>query len=655
MLQIEKYFNFIDEALTKANIPPESISDFRQKLDAIDKRYKDPNLYLSTVSDFSSGKSTIINTLIGQKLLKTAILATTAVPTYIRNHSGDGVIITVKTAENKFYNLNEENGRAEFELYSGVKLPSDTGDIISTVTTDDAFQKSSDPFVHNPIDEIHISVPYSSGVENLCIIDTPGVNPGTRSAAHHAEKTQRILSDVADAAIILFPADQAYTHSFEKFLDNNAQAFMNDGIFVITMMDRVEEEEREEVYQVVRRNLTQHFRLDNPLILTCSAGRVGKDPYWTEQFGQFRTSLYGHLRQNRDKIIEQKLSKLLRELLDAINVEIADQNRLLEERIAILRENAVPNLKKLLDDMYDDSKDKLTKRMAAFDAELNGMSKRVEDSIRAQIQIDLNGLKTRSDVEKYAKNNLSQTIEAKCENYKTTAGRCTDDLNTAAQDVSKEMLNTLDSYYGRIGKITLENRTDEATLNFGQMIDTRSKTSVASDFGSKIDTVTMFAGAGIAAVVFASLGPIGWIAGGVAALVGGDRLFVDSSKKKVTEAVFPKIPGIVSDVRKETKNKVDSYFQSLTSSLIEQKLKWLEQYSTVYNELDRTLKAQMKEITDQLNVNTGISRLSKAYISEITGEQPDESEEETPQSEDLTDARQKMVNLLRTRFADAGK
>ena len=64
------------------NIPSDKKGLFSRALQRIKERTKDPNIYLGIVGEFSSGKSTLINALIGADLCVTkAIEGTTKVIT----------------------------------------------------------------------------------------------------------------------------------------------------------------------------------------------------------------------------------------------------------------------------------------------------------------------------------------------------------------------------------------------------------------------------------------------------------------------------------------------------------------------------------------------------------------------------------------------
>lgn len=255
LFDFNKYIGFVDSILPEINLSPHKRQELTALCNKVVDRYNDPTLYLSILSGFSAGKSTMINKLIGSDLLKTARQATTSVPTYIRHSSGSEAIISVHTVNGESYDLSENEQLEAFECLIGEKLPGERFGIISMLTTDELYVQQKNNVIFDLVDAVTVNVPY--GLENLCIIDTPGVNPGADNTLFHAERTKYILREKADCVIILFPGYQSYTRDFQEFLYENAREFLNDAVFVVTQMDVIDEEERKEVLQETKANLEQ--------------------------------------------------------------------------------------------------------------------------------------------------------------------------------------------------------------------------------------------------------------------------------------------------------------------------------------------------------------------------------------------------------------
>ena len=71
------------------------LKEINSKIERCRSKMDDGKLYLALVGEFSSGKSTFINALLGFRLLKEAVMPTTACATYIQSK---GKILTMNVS-----------------------------------------------------------------------------------------------------------------------------------------------------------------------------------------------------------------------------------------------------------------------------------------------------------------------------------------------------------------------------------------------------------------------------------------------------------------------------------------------------------------------------------------------------------------------------
>lgn len=603
---IETMGSIIDEL----SIDEKKIAEFREQYLKISLRSRDTNFYLSTIGDFSSGKSTLINTIIKRKLLKVAHAATTAVPTYIYKGKSNYVVVNVKCDNGKKYNLTSETDAREFEEKFGIRLPQQIDERISLLTVDKELSSK--------IEAVNIELPDDELANGLCIIDTPGINPGADFAEKHVEITKHILNEIADAIIILFPADQAYTQSFEKFLKDNAEYFMKDAIFVVTMMDRVDEEERDDVIRFVKINLRNNFHLKDPQVLSCSAMLSGKDPYWTSRFREFEKSLMDRLAQNRQRIVTERLIKLSNELLNSIQSEILNQKTGFENRLKVLQSHSVPNLISVLADSKSAAMARLSEIKSTHDAAIKSESTDLEDKIMCKVNSGLNACDTRSGVTKYVNDSLASDIEEACEDIYAASAQHTQRLNKALSSAISGMIKKLKKYYGEIGSVLPERSSLSTSEHQAVIADKLTGLSgIIGDYEGKIDIATAVGGAGLAAIILTGLGPIGWIIGGIAALIGGDRLFVDSSRNKVRESVSGKIPEISSSIVQELSDGMRTNYNTAKKVLEAKQDELVAQYRPVYETLERQFNSEKEELTRQIQRSEKTQSRIKAVLQQI--------------------------------------
>ncbi len=610
MRSISESIETIGSIIDELSIDPKKIAEFREQYEKISLRSRDPNFYLSMIGDFNSGKSTLINTLIKRRLLKVAHVATTAVPTYIYRGKSNRVVVKAVCDGGEKYDLTAETDISRFEKEFDIELPQLIDDRVALLTADrELFLK---------IKEVDIELPDDELASSLCIIDTPGVNPGADFAEKHVEITKQILNEKADAAIILFPADQAYTQAFEKFLKDNAEIFMKDAIFVVTMMDRVGEDERDDIVRFVKANLRNNFHLEDPQVLSCSAMLSGKDAYWTNNFKEFERSLMDKLTQNRQRIVTERLVKLSNELLSSMQSEILSQKNGFERRLSVLQNYSVPNLISVLADSRTAAISKFSEIQSDHDTAVNSESLSLENKVMLKMNAGLNACSTRSEVTKYVKESLASDIEAVCKNMYAVSAAHTAKLNNELALAVTEMVEKLKTYYGEIGGVLPENASLSASEQQITVADRLTELGgMIGDHEFKIDTAMMLGGAGLAALILAGLGPVGWIIGGVAALIGGDRLFVDSARGKVRTAVSEKIPDISRSIVQELCSRMRKNCGSAGKFLEAKEKELVSLYQPIYEEHKRRLNLEKENLICKIQDSERIQNRIKETLQQI--------------------------------------
>ncbi|MFQ6803661.1 MAG: dynamin family protein [Lachnospiraceae bacterium] len=76
MKHMEEQISFLKKIIVRDDFSLEQQEKYRTQMEVILKRKNQKNLQIAIVGEFSSGKSTLINAMIGKNLLKTAFMAT---------------------------------------------------------------------------------------------------------------------------------------------------------------------------------------------------------------------------------------------------------------------------------------------------------------------------------------------------------------------------------------------------------------------------------------------------------------------------------------------------------------------------------------------------------------------------------------------------
>lgn len=322
-MNLNECVNYILEVLHQMPQLTEQKRHFLAMLSEIRQRASNAYLNVALVGDFSTGKSTFINALLKKDILKTAWAATTAVPTLIYNHDREDMLILVESTDGRKYQLDNGEQRRQLEGKLQATLPSDGKELLAVLSTSNEFARQ--------IKRISLCVPSMEGLQRICIIDTPGVNPGAEEAKEHVMKTREVLQKYADATIVLFQAMQVYSGSFKRFLEENARHFMNDAVFIITMMDVIAKGERDGLVEYVRQQLRQDFGLASPRVYGCCAKAVvskmadSEGRYWVASFDAMREELIAYMAARRRQLVYQELVGLLEKLVGEMDAEVASQ------------------------------------------------------------------------------------------------------------------------------------------------------------------------------------------------------------------------------------------------------------------------------------------------------------------------------------------
>ena len=212
-----------------------AIQGFSEELESFKQRINDDFFRLAVIGEFSSGKSTFINALIGRDILSHATKETTAVLTRIINVAED----------------DPRKGSAVAFMKSGERLTIRNFDELKDYTT----AVSTKYRVAKDINVVEIYMPLLHVTRPLMIMDTPGLNG---IAEGHLEQTKEIVKK-AHACIYLIQ-QRGLTKDGLEFLRENLAPYQQRFIFVQNFIDEfnsMEEERLDDRIISLRKTLSE--------------------------------------------------------------------------------------------------------------------------------------------------------------------------------------------------------------------------------------------------------------------------------------------------------------------------------------------------------------------------------------------------------------
>lgn len=180
-------------------------------LDSMIEKAEEP-LMVMVMGEFSTGKSTFINALIGEEITTVGATETTAVITEICYGRNDTVLVHLNNGEIKEYSP------LEFS-----KLTAQQG-----VSGTDA--------IHENIEYVERRMPLSF-LRDITIIDSPGLNT---TVATHQELTENFIKN-ADTVLWMFNVEKAVSRTEQKAIEKLDSRLKP--IAIVNKMDQFEEEE----------------------------------------------------------------------------------------------------------------------------------------------------------------------------------------------------------------------------------------------------------------------------------------------------------------------------------------------------------------------------------------------------------------------------
>lgn len=270
------------------------LSDFATEIEKLAYDAGQP-LLLMVIGHFKTGKSTFLNALLGDEILKCDVTPATAAVTLI------------KYGMTPQLNLHYRNGKKKKMSFELLKTLSSEGSLEG-----EKFRKE--------LYYIEVTIP-NPLLENLILIDTPGLNSNNPL---HTEATKNFISR-ADAVIWLFSYSQAATAT--ELSDIKSLPQDCKPLAVVNQIDQIdlEEETIEEVLGRIERRLSQ--TVHKPVGISAKLALEGKlngdeellkESKWNEFLDLFQEEI---IYQSKEKKINQLISRLSI-ILEKINEKI---------------------------------------------------------------------------------------------------------------------------------------------------------------------------------------------------------------------------------------------------------------------------------------------------------------------------------------------
>lgn len=543
---------------------------------------------LVVVGEFSRGKSTFVNAMLGNKILPARKKATTAVISKI-----------IYSDEPKYY-LHYKDETKNVEEITEEKFLN----LIAPKESEPEEEKKSKQDFLNTIDFADIAYPLEFCKDNVEIVDTPGINDINQN---RIEITYRYLNQ-ADAVIMLLSATQALSNSEVEFLKERILGnHIQNIFFVVTHKDELDEISEQKVLNFVTKNirdiLPENVTIDNRIFLVSSIQTLA--------YRMVKNGLELPTKTLRNNYVESLEHTGFNEFEDALAYFLAEEKgRAKINKYVSQSESIIVDLNKkivLQKELIMHSVDDLKEKVAKMEPEFNGAKynvKQITQDMRVKLGNNISEIEDKlAELEK----NICQAVDKTIDDYtgdlkdvKNIKAVINSAINVEQKKFideiqaieSKKINEVIQEIESKLNKIW-QDISVEYQQNFNlPVVVTKGEESilyeVVNDFekeiGTKSNLLLYGIGGGIGLVLSgAALFPVVAALGAAAWFMG---FFEDENLK----------------IKRQIKNKFVNHYRNVSKEIAQNVKKgYLNQIDKVCSSVEKVANARIEDMENQLN------------------------------------------------------
>jgi GTPase Era involved in 16S rRNA processing len=229
----------------------EGCRSHKEKIRGLLDRLSEGRFHLAVLGQFKRGKSTLLNALLGESLLPTAVIPLTAIPTFVRfaNERSARVSFSTERAPEEF----RGNG------------PGDINAFLAGYVSEEA-----NPGNRLEVSLVEVTAPCAFLEKGVVLIDTPGIGSTHR---HNTEATLNFLPQ-CDAALFLVSADPPITEVEVEFL-KEVGSKVKRLFFILNKIDYLSDDDRDSVIRFCRKIIMDKAGLGEEMRMFPVSARQG--------------------------------------------------------------------------------------------------------------------------------------------------------------------------------------------------------------------------------------------------------------------------------------------------------------------------------------------------------------------------------------------
>ena len=602
LVRCNEHLRFATEIIKQSALPKSIQVEIQQQITRIQLRQQDDKLYLAVIGEFSSGKSTFINALLRDELLKTSALVTTVAATKICY--GNDLSVEVR------FQKSEETVKIQGNARK-IKVPGLPG-VNGVDLRRFIHLVASEKEVAQQVIDLTIKYPEPFLANGIVVIDTPGTNA---IDFEHGEITRRVVEQEADCAIIIVPATASVSQTLTDFLASSLRPYLHRCIFVVTRMDQIKPQEQSELLENIRTRLGKKLGIKPPVLHLCSAQIViddlnGEDVpasllVWKKRFAQLENILINRLSKERLLSIAESLLRLLNQLFEQLNNHLQIQWKQYQEHQVAIERELIPDLTLFATEQYAICHQNFTDKVSSCVLKVSECVENHRDSMIDEIRSTLFEITDAAELNDLFDDSFEDFLNDDQHSLQKQIKKRIKKLSKAATKIGQYFDQKFAEVYQRLqalgGQIDVSEKFNRQSisLDISDVLDSAQsvvQTMDESDGGKRLG------GAATGLVIGSFIFPvpvIGTIAGGIIGglLSGFFMPSLEERKQRIWESMSPELDNYFDEIQLKAIEATQEYAQTLQNSL-EQRIKlYLVKYQSIVDSILHDQKTELQRLT----------------------------------------------------------
>lgn len=604
----EEHLQFAAEIIARSDISESVRAELKQQISRIQQRQQDPHFYLAIVGEFSSGKSTLINALLRDDLLKTSALVATAAATRLRH--GDDLIVEASFKGSRPGILKTKKNAKQITVpwLAGVN-ELDTKHFIHMITSQDEVAKE--------VASLTIYHPASFLSNNIVIIDTPGTNATNPT---HGGVTQRIIESEADAAVVVIPATTPLSQTLVDFLANSLRPFLHRCIFVVTKMDQIRKREQNVLIGDIENRLKKALGIKKPVIFAAAPQIIIDDLtgeedipahllLWRDRFSELETSLQQRLRRERILSIAENVLRLLTRLLEQLESYLRVQWEQYETHQAAIKSETIQDLNSFAAEQHQVCRRMIEEASSQTAVRISVRIAEHQEKTRSKIHNVISDVNNLGELDSVVQTQAEALLQEGLQFLQNDLKREFEKLLQAAQKAELYFDGKFSEAYRRLQALGKNlGRTGDSGGSSVQL-DTSEVFASMQSCNSELDEKdgkTVIKGGAAGAVIGSLILPgVGTLVGGVvgAFLSGFFRPSLDERKQKLWEQLDPNLDAYFDVAKRQAQEATQTYARPAMAALDQRIDRYMVQYEAVVDDMLNEQREKLQRL-NQLQAST---------------------------------------------------